>query len=379
MRTFVRALVLVVATAALIPVAAQAQNDRNRLIVGLQLKSGRHNFESDLIRNCSSVSSHPTPIEGRPQFTTADGVAVVGSLDFAQSRGEGFVKGDGWQIDPLSTTTVRSTLFTDMGVSLHGSTVYVTARVTRGRSLSAAARRERLAIVRGAKRSDGPLLDAKGKPTPNTFSFKARGKLKMLPAMSRALERMRCKNRRKNPGSRRLKPGYELGTLTVNMGPDHASGLGGDVLIKPVVAARGANGDQPVAVEPTAGISQDSDHNLVAPITAGTPVALTCDAGTECLPSGGSFAVGGGFDLVLGDRRASVGNIGATTTGTAEDGPERSIAGTLGGAPVAIADGGALGPGSALTDDFTRRAGDALGAPIRGSLEWQPVFTRTGP
>jgi hypothetical protein len=106
---------------------------------------------------------------------------------------------------------------------------------------------------------------------------------------------------------------------------------------------------------------------------------LTCEAGTRCVPSSGSFALGGGFDLVFGGRRTSVANLSVTTTGTAPDALRSSLAGTLDGAPVAVSDGGTFGSGFGLSDDFAQRGGAALGVPISGGIDLVPRFTRTGP
>jgi hypothetical protein len=238
-------------------------------------------------------------------------------------------------------------------------------------------------VVRHAKRDDGPLVDRRGKPAPNTFSFIAEGKLKMLPAMSRALERTRCKDRH-NRASQPFRPGYQLGKLTVGLRPDHASGLAGEAKFKPFVTARGAEGEEPVAVEPGAGVRQGANRILFAPLTTGLPIPLTCDTGQGCMPSGGTLGLGGGFDLVFAGRRASVGNITVSTTGTV-DLLRQSIAGTLDGSPVTIASGSGFAGGSglsgefSLTDEFVQRAGAALGTEISGDLALELLFTRTGP
>jgi hypothetical protein len=376
-RALVLATAALLAGVALAPAAAGAQ-DTTALIVSLQLaNTSRHSFQNDLQTNCNLFFSNGTSPEGNPQFATASG-PPSGSLDFAKGKGEGFVKRTGWQVEPLPPTRGRPTLFADIGISLQGRNVFLTARVTHGRPFISAARRQRLGIVRGAKRRDGPLLDSDGKPAPDTFSFIAQGKLKMLPVMSKALERTRCKDRH-NRASKRLKAGYDLGKLTVGLRPDHATGLGGDVQFKPDVAARGEDEDQQVPVEPTGGVTQDSKHVLTAPLVAGAPVPLTCEAGTRCVPSSGSFALGGGFDLVFGGRRTSVANLSVTTTGAAPDALRSSLAGTLDRAPVAVSDGGTFGSGFGLSDDFAQRGGAALGVPISGGIDLVPRFTRTGP
>jgi hypothetical protein len=102
------------------------------------------------------------------------------------------------------------------------------------------------------------------------------------------------------------------------------------------------------------------------------------------MPSGGTLGLGGGFDLVFAGRRASVGNITVSTTGTV-DLLRQSIAGTLDGSPVTIASGSGFAGGSglsgefSLTDEFVQRAGAALGTEISGDLALELLFTRTGP
>ena len=77
-------------------------------------------------------------------------------------------------------------------------------------------------------------------------------------------------------------------------------------------------------------------------------------------------------------RRASVGNITVSTTGTV-DLLRQSIAGTLNGSPVTIAGGSGFAGGSglagefSLTDDFVQRAGAALGTEISGVTKLERI------
>jgi hypothetical protein len=366
-------LVAVLAGLGILPAAAVAQSDTSRLIVSLALANTRnHRFQNQLLVNCNLFFVGGLAVEGNPQRATAAG-APSGSIDFANGRGEAFVSRSSWQVQALPPSHARPTYLNALGVALQGRKLFLTGRITHGRSLIARAGRARLAVVSAAKRDDGTLQTLKGKPVPNTFSYIAEGKLRMLPALSRALERTRCKGRR-NRGSHRLKPGYVLGELTVGMRPDHASGLAGNVQFQPHVST--PDGD-PVAVEPGAGVAEGSRHVLTAPITSGLPVPLACLEGDECVPSGGSLVLGGGFDLVFGGRRTSVAGITYSTTGASRDLLTQSITGTLDGAPVVIA--GGRPPSFALTDDFIARAGAALGTDITGELDMLPLLTRTGP
>jgi len=245
--------------------------------------------------------------------------------------------------------------------------MYVTARITHGRRLISRARRTRIAIVRGAKYSNGPLVDREGKPVANTFSFIAGGKLRMLAAMSSAIERTRCKGRR-NPASRRIKPGYVLGTLTVGLRPDAATGLGGDAEFG-VLAENDDTGDG-IAVQPSGGARPGERRgDFTAPLAAGASVSLACSAGQDCTPTGGSYGIAGGFDLVSGDRHTTVGNLTVSITSDS-----RTVQGTIDGAPVTITE-----TSVDFTRDFDQLAAAALGVPIRGAFDVRALFTRTGP
>jgi hypothetical protein len=249
--------------------------------------------------------------------------------------------------------------------------VYLTSRITkRGPDLLSASRRVKLAGMRRAKIKTGPLLDQRDRPVPNTFSLVASGKLKMRAAMSRALERQRCKNRRQNPSSRRFKRGYTIGKFTVGVRPGSAMGLAGDATIS--VLAETDNFDE-VAVEATGGNTRSSDGDIAAPLAAGAGVPLACTGGLECTPSGGRFGVGGGFDLVFGGRRTSVANLAVSISGN-----QQTITGTLDGSPVTVAVG-QLGFRAPFTSDFNQRAGAALGVGISGGIAIDTSFTRTGP
>src|SRR4051812_11480930 len=172
---------LVACLAPLAAPAVAADNEHTRLVILLQLATGkRHNFQNELLQNCNLLFVNGRSVDGRVQVAGADGVPT-GTLDFGQSRGEAFVRKNEWSVEPLPPIRGKPTAFADIGVELDGSAVYLTARITKGRSNLAAARRQRLAIVRRAKRDDSPILDNDGKPLPNTFSFITKGKLEMLP------------------------------------------------------------------------------------------------------------------------------------------------------------------------------------------------------
>jgi hypothetical protein len=211
----------------------------------------------------------------------------------------------------------------------------------------------------------------------NTFSYHAIGTLRMLPAMARAIERTRCKDVRHNPRSRRIKPGFTLGRLTVALRPDRAAGLAGEAKLLPF-AESVDTGDR-VTVEPAAGATAGANGFLTVPITGGMPVPLACTTGEDCGASGGTVGLGGGFDLVFQGRRTSVAGLAVAISGTAPDDLAYAVTGTLDGQPVSVAAGRGIEAGLGWTDEFRQRAGAALGTELDGDLAVKLLFSSTGP
>jgi hypothetical protein len=279
-----------------------------------------------------------------------------------------------WQVEnydrPPAVRAQPSTSFTDLGIALRPDTVFLTGRIVRGPVLIAASRRVKLGVVRRAKITTESLLDRRHHPVPDTFGLFASGKLTMLPAMTRALEGQRCKDPHVTT-TRPINPGYPIGELTARLLPASATGLGGEA--KMFVSA-GPTDDvsPPITVEAGGGSTLTSENHLAAPIAVGAGVPLTCIDGQDCTPSDG-FDIAGGFDLVLGANRASVANLAVAIAGDQD-----TITGTLDGAPVTVAVGGA-GAEPAFTSDFEQRAGAALGVGIEGEMQITTSFTTLGP
>jgi hypothetical protein len=57
--------------------------------------------------------------------------------------------------------------------------------------------------------------------------------------------------------------------------------------------------------------------------------------------------------------------------------PQRTVTGTLDGAPVTVAAG--RGEALSLSNEFSERASAALGTDVGGGVTIEPRFTRTGP
>jgi hypothetical protein len=369
----------VVILLALAPAAALGQEDRNTLIYSLRLApaGARGSFLGQLSYNCDDFFAGGYAVQQDGRWVYADGDAPAsGALNVGRRSGDTFIKGLDWQAEglPPAPPPVR---FADVGISIRGARIFVTARITTGQALFSAARRTAIAELHGVKTHSGPLVDQHKQPIPNTFSFTGSGQqLTMLPAMARALERVRCKDPR-NRFSRPIKSGTSLGHFVFGVRPEKARGLAGSAQIETNVSS-GSSYDA-VTLEPTGGVTL-KDNLLVAPIASGLPIPLACDSGDACIPSGSSAALGGGFDLVFQGRRATVAGLVLTTTGTGPDSLQQTLTGTLGGAAVTIFTGRPAAEGrTSFTSDFAQRAGAALGTDILGGIGVTFVFTRTGP
>lgn len=370
---------VVVTLLALAAVAAQGQEDRNRLIYSLRIRlsGARGSFLGQLSYNCDDFfvggfAEHP---QGQWVYANGD-ASATGALHVRRGSGDVFIKGLDWQFErlPLAPPPVR---FADVGISLRGAKVFITARITSGRAFFSAARRTPIAELHGVKTESGPLVDQHRRLIPNTVSFIGSGQATMLTAMARAIERVRCKNGRKNPFSRPIKSGTPLGRFVFGVRPDSVVGLAGTAHIGMNVSDGSSNDS--VSVEPTGGVAPH-DNVFVAPIASGLPLRLGCSSGLSCFPSGGSVALGGGFDLVFQGHRASVANLVLTTSGTAPDSLHQTVTGTLDGVPVTVFTKGPATEGQPrFTSDFVQRAGAALGTIIIGNIDVALVFTRTGP
>ena len=368
-----RRLVLLIATLSVVLApAARAQEGESTMEFSLRLANAGQspNFLGDLQDNCTLLFARGVTGGGRSRWLYARGSGpAVGTLDVARGTGEVYNKASGWQLEALPPNRPRPTVLDDLGVALDGREAYLTGRVTRGRSLLSAC------AASGSRGCAGPSskpgrCDRRGQPVPNSFSSLVTGTLTMLPAMSRAIDRPRCRNRAKNPRSRRLPAGYELGRFSFEFRPGEAKGLEGSARLTVEPGAEG------VGFEPGAGATRDAAGRVITPITSGFPVPLSCALGQECLMSGGRITLGGGFDLVRGDRRVSVTDLALATTGEI-GAPRRTITGVLDGTPLTVGEGEGYF-GVAFTPEFSERAGAALGTELFGGITIAPEFTALG-
>lgn len=328
-------------------------------------------FESRLSRNCDLFFDKGLSTSGGA--ASEDG-AALGAFDLTRRSGEAYIKLASWQVERLPLPGERgvqpSVSFTNLGIALQKKTAFLTGRIAPGPVLIAASRRVKLAAIRGARIKTGPLLDRRGHAVAGTFGFSVIGTLTMLPAMSRALEAQRCKSPHVTT-SRHIQTGYTIGRFAAGLLPGRAIGLAGHAAMF-VFAGPTDPVSPPVTVEATNGSTLESEGHVAAPLALGPGVPLTCIDGEDCTPIGG-FDIAGGFDLVLGARRASVANLAVALAGA-----QQTITGTVDGTPVTVAVG-ELGTEPDFTSEFDQLAGAALGVGIDGGIKIDPVLTTLGP
>ena len=301
--------------------------------------------------------------------------AEEGVLDTAARRGEARAVAAEWAIGPSQGTWVR---FADLGVRLDGARAYVTAIVTRSRGIPRGAR-QRIATIRDAKIDSGLLAGIT-----NTNRTRITGRLALLAPMTRAIQRLPCRNRNRGRARRRMAVGYVAGRVQVEQRPERASGIEGTAQLSVGIEPPGSVTVQPNGgAQPGGPVGRDEeglgqDGRVTAPISAGLPVPMVCNLGTECSPSGGAYTVGGGFDLVSGSARASVTDIVVRSTGTTIQDAMRTITANVNGSPVTLAADAA--PDVEFgSEEFNQRVSAILGTQVTGRMGLQPRFTRTGP
>ena len=360
------------------PSANAAERGATQLNFSLRLANSGVALLGRVINNCQLLEGAGWSL---PQTTTKYTFAEasgppIGALDFKARTGSAYIKSGGLQVERILTPHPFALRFADLGVQFDGPRMYLVGRMTKGVPQTAAAKRVRLAVVRRAKYETGPLLDAKNRAVPSTFTSFASGRLTMLRAMTKAFDRTRCKGPRYS--SRPFPVGFEVGRLEAVFRPDVAVSLEGTS--KSTFDIRTLDTDAPITLEPTGGATRDNDGALVAPLPGGVPLA--CLRGAYCVPGSGSVPLAS-FDMVWGDRRVSVTNVAITSSRTGPNEVREVVTGTLDGAPVTIFDAprflDALPPRNGVTDDFAQRASTALGTSVSGDLRLEFLATRTGP
>ena len=153
--------------------------------------------------------------------------------------------------------------------------------------------------------------------------------------MARAIDRVRCTDRGKNPFSRPIKSGTSFGRFVFGVRPRHRHGTRGHRAHRDECQERRllerhrdhrADGRRRATGEPL----RRADHFRPPPIR------LACYTGLSCFPSGGSAALGGDLDLAFQVHHTSLANLVLTTSGTAPNALHQTLTGTLDGATVTV-------------------------------------------
>ncbi|HEX4717279.1 MAG TPA: hypothetical protein VH300_02020 [Thermoleophilaceae bacterium] len=300
---------------------------------------------------------------------------ATGSWDPTASRGSAVGKSKAVLFDSFTQVqqhTGHAWEIDDVGLEQQGGRVDITARIHSAASQFSAARRQRIAVIAHPHfyAGAGHSFSRRGKDLgvlPNSFAMGMTGSAKIAPAFVAATRRWRCKGRFANFERGHVRPGEALGKVTVGMGVNTATGLGGTVNLGRAQFTAGDN-DDPVVVSPR---SPKFD------IPSGTHVPLACELGASCAPIGGGFALPGGFTLSYGGRTTTVADL-AVSWDTAGGVRRTQLTGTVDGRPLTIAAG--AGKYADVTDEFLAQVGTALGTDVRGGIEMvDPQFTATGP
>ncbi len=383
------------AQAASMPIAAE------RILIDFKGKRGPDpkTLFFRLAGNCIDVS----PLAGwAVDFDGIDGTWGSGSLDTTGSidvaRREGSVTSTSRGAGVLFRTLFRkpgdgrpSLKLTDVGIELAGERAYLTGRLSRAASQSAAAKVQRVGLMRRPKLLMGQL-HAPGKERrdiADTFAVAVQGKVTLTRVFARELERRRCRELA-SQGAGPVRAGRTIGRLTAQLLAGTATGLAGTV---PVGVDFSTTAEDPVRVSVAGfdglpvGVGENGAPRITLPTAPGNLTSLGCVIltrypGQACAPLGAVVALSGGVVLGLGDRTATVANLSIAYASDARSDsyPSSTLSATMNGAPVTLA---ASSSGSSVmvsTAEALAAIGAALGAEVEGGV-WPelPTFSTVGP
>jgi hypothetical protein len=383
-----RTVVVLMAAAACIASAAPAIAAPTPVTATRFLMTVDHKLELKLLDNCTLITPIGWVELDRQKNLQAFGAAsaAAGAYDQASKTGAVQGPGDALQLQPLGWNYDEyrpAAKLTGMGVEVANGRAYLTGSVKSAKQRSAAAGRQRLALIAKPKFFSGPAHYTDKSPVPNSFLFAFQGNATVMPALAAAMEKTRCKKSRiRGPHAGRIKAGAKLGQITAQMGVAAATAFDGTVDLSGEPWLSVEDTDAPVTATPTGGakrVIKGKARSMRFALTSGTHVPLTCSDGYKCEPTGGSYGLVGGFTLDYGGHTATVGDLSITyAAGSPGDPLTATINGTLDGQPVTVGVG--RGGTSYVSDDFAQRVGGAWGTTLRGGgVIIAPAFTSTGP
>jgi hypothetical protein len=294
-------------------------------------------------------------------------IGVTGKIDFTARSGTAEAHGTGALV--VQATTSRPITVGQIGIELSGSSAYVVGSLGTGQAKGPHVKLLRIAPVAF---KEGPLTDRKHhQPIANSVYAQISGRVTIAAPFAAELNHIRCKR----PGSRAIRPGLPVGTVTAQLFPDGATTTQATLQLVGVGGVTEDNGQPFVFGAVAPATIAASTQTLSFPSIAGTTLALSCDAGVDCILQNGHANLGGGFTM------ASHG-VTETFTALALDygppiaEPTVNLTATLNGAPVTLSNTSDL----TLAGDIATNLTTAFGAQVDvtlGRLALQSTALRT--
>ena len=353
---------------------------------GVEVQNGRSSWTARQLANCTIIIEgawkQDFSKDGKKAFLGTSGGLAKGSFDVGARRGAVANTGVGLEFDALPKTGGRSWKLSKIGIEMAGGKAYVTALVQNGRTHFVVAKRSRIAVIARPKLLSGPahVPDHKGQTYPDSFLIAIQGSAKILPALSAAFERSRCKSKRQaGVGNGPIRPGTPFGFVTAQLQPNAAVGLAGTgtVLDGPVLET---DEDATVDVQPVAPakvVTVKRERNMEFPMAPGIHTALLCQFGYHCEPAeGGTYALTGGFTFSYSGRTVTVTDIAAKYVKSSNGSVLPELEATVDGTRMTIA----LAGRPDGTDAYRAYLSQVLGLTVySAALRLVPSFTSTGP
>lgn len=275
-------------------------------------------------------TTHPTkPFRHTVEFS-GNPHLVTGTLDVGARSAT--AAGGGIALE-AATTTGRPIAIADVGIQVSGSTAYVIGWVGTGQPPRTHPARVKLIRIAPYTVHQGPLTDRHGRPIEDSLFVGISGRATLGAGLVGPLNHLRCRH----GGSRALRAGLPVGSVTANLFPDGATSSGGTIALVNVAAVT-EDDDRSIvfgAVAPATVATSAANQSLTFPTQAPTSLSLRCDAGTNCVLASGHANLGGGFTMTAH-------GVVVTLTGLALDYggppavPDVKLTGTLNGTPVTV-------------------------------------------
>jgi len=357
MRPAAAIVVLGLAALAVAPAAPAAPVGVSQLFVKIDANRGAGDLLSVASKGCIGIGPFAWVRKTTAHTVEWSGssMLVSGKVDFGARSGT--AAGGGAAL-VAGTTASKPITIGQIGIELSGSSAYVVGSLSVGQAKGP---RVKLIRIAPAALEQGPLTDRQHKPIPDSLFVQVSGRATLGSGLAGALNRIRCRR----GGSRAIRAGLPVGTVTAQLFPDGAAWTGGSVQLVNVAGVTEDDGKSigfgsvaPATVA-TSGINQ----TLSFPTTAGTKLTLTCDAGADCILQNGHANLGGGFTMAAHGVTETFSGLALDYSGPVSV-PNVMLTGTLGGVPVTLTNSGDL----TLTSDVAASLSKAFGAQVDVAL-----------